>query len=161
MIEVQARRAVATDAEELVRLRAVMFESIDGAPPEPGEWTRETARSLREQLPGPDARMAAFVVDRPDGPGRLAACAVGIIDTRLGRPSNPSGRSGYILNVATEDAYRRRGYSRACMTSLLGWFRERGITGAQLHASEQGYDLYRQLGFRDVDSTSMRINFTG
>ena len=53
MIEVQARRATASDAEELVRLRIVMFTSMDGIAPEPGEWSREAVRSLRERLPVP------------------------------------------------------------------------------------------------------------
>jgi hypothetical protein len=103
VIEVQARRATAADAEELVRLRMVMFESVDGVAPEPGQWSQEAVRSLRERLPGPDARTAAFVVDRPGEPGRLSACAVGVIDARLGSPSNPTGLHGYVFNVATDD----------------------------------------------------------
>ncbi|UWZ59488.1 GNAT family N-acetyltransferase [Dactylosporangium aurantiacum] len=135
----------------------VMFESIDGMTSEPGDWTRIAVRALRRRLPGPDARTAAFVVDRPDEPGRLAACAVGVIDERLGSPSNPAGLSGYVFNVSTDDGYRRRGYSRACMAALLGWFRDRGVPRVQLHASEDGYELYRRLGFTEADSPSMRI----
>ncbi len=157
MIEVQARRATAADAAELIRLRMVMFASVDGVAPEPGEWSEEAVRSLRRRLPGPDARTAAFVVDRPDDPVRLAACAVGVIDARLGSPANPAGLHGYVFNVATDDGYRRRGYSRACLTALLGWFRHSGIVRAQLHASDEGYDLYRELGFRDAANPSMVI----
>ncbi|MET7420797.1 GNAT family N-acetyltransferase [Dactylosporangium sp. NPDC005555] len=157
MIDVRARRATATDAEELVRLRIVMFEAVDGVAPEPGEWSAAAVRSLRERLPGPDARTAAFVVDRPGEAGRLAACAVGVIDVRLGSPANPAGLFGYVFNVSTDDAYRRRGYSRACMTALLGWFRDSGVVRVQLHASDEGYELYRRLGFSDVQSPSMRI----
>ena len=157
MIEVQARRATADDAAELVRLRMVMFESIDGMPAEPGEWTELAVRALRQRLPGPDARTAAFVVDRPGEPGALAACAVGAIDERLGSPANPAGLSGYVYNVTTDNGYRRRGYSQACMTALLGWFRDRGVLRVQLHASEDGYELYRRLGFTEADSPSMRI----
>jgi ribosomal protein S18 acetylase RimI-like enzyme len=157
VIEVQARRATAADAEELVRLRMVMFESVDGVAPEPGQWSQEAVRSLRERLPGQDARTAAFVVDRPGEPGRLSACAVGVIDARLGSPSNPTGLHGYVFNVATDDGYRRRGFSRACLTELLGWFRHHGVLSVQLHASDDGYELYRRLGFQDVESPSMRI----
>jgi GNAT superfamily N-acetyltransferase len=155
VIEVRARRATAADAGELVRLRMVMFESMDGVAPQPGEWSREAVRSLRERLPEPDARTAAFVVDRPDEPGRLAACAVGAIEVRLGSPSNPAGLSGYLYNVSTDDAYRRRGYSLACVTALLDWFRHHGVARVQLHATDHGYELYRRLGFRDVEHASM------
>jgi ribosomal protein S18 acetylase RimI-like enzyme len=157
VIEVQARRATTADADELVRLRAVMIEAVDGVAPEPGEWSAETLRTLRERLPVPDARMAAFVVDRPGEPGRLAACAVGVVDVRLGSPTNPSGLHGYVFNVATDDGFRRRGYSRACLTALLAWFRDGGVTRVQLHASADGYGLYEQLGFREVASPSMRV----
>ncbi|MEV4133477.1 GNAT family N-acetyltransferase [Dactylosporangium sp. NPDC049742] len=157
MIEVQARRATAADAGELVRLRMVMFQAMDGVVPEAGEWAEQAASSLRRRLPGDDARTAAFVVDRPGEPGRLAACAVGVIDERLGSPSNPAGLSGYVFNVSTDDGYRRRGFSKACVAALLGWFRDNGVVRAQLHASEEGYDLYRGFGFRDVDHPSMVI----
>jgi GNAT superfamily N-acetyltransferase len=158
VIETQARRATAADAGEVVRLRMVMFESMDGAAPEPGEWSREAVRSLRERLPEPDARTAAFVVDRPDEPGRLAACAVGVIEVRLGSPSNPAGLIGYLFNVATDDGYRRRGYSRACVTAALEWFRRNGVARVQLHATDHGYDLYRRLGCRDVEHPSMVLS---
>lgn len=155
MIEVQVRRATEADADELVRLRMVMFESLEGVAPEPGEWSRDAVSSLRERLPEPGGRTAAFVVDRPDAPGRLAACAVGVIDERLGSPWNPSGRSGYVFNVVTDEAYRRRGLSHACMTALLDWFRANGVVRAQLHASDQGYAMYRRLGFDDAKHPSM------
>jgi ribosomal protein S18 acetylase RimI-like enzyme len=160
VIEVYARRATAADAEELVRLRMVMFESMDGVAPEPGEWSRAAVRSLRERLPVPDARTAAYVVDRPGEPGRLAACAVGAVDVRLGSPADPTGLAGYIFNVATDDGYRRRGFSHACMTGLLGWFRRGGVTRVQLHATGDGYQLYRRLGFSEVESPAMRIVLT-
>jgi GNAT superfamily N-acetyltransferase len=157
VIEVQARRATPADAGELIRLRMVMLEAVEGGTCEPGEWSREAVRALEKRLPGPGARTAAFVVDRPGEPGRLAACAVGVIDERLGSPANPTGLHGYIFNVSTDAAYRRRGFSQACMTGLLDWFRRRGVLRLQLHASDDGYELYHRLGFRDVQSVSMRI----
>ncbi|MFJ8580046.1 hypothetical protein [Micromonospora sp. NPDC093277] len=33
---------------------------------------------------------------------------------------------GYVFNVATDRDCRRRGYSRACMLALLGWYQQRG-----------------------------------
>ncbi|GAB3824063.1 hypothetical protein GCM10027610_001810 [Dactylosporangium cerinum] len=76
---------------------------------------------------------------------------------RLGSPSNPAGLSGYLYNVSTDGAYRRRGYSLACVTAMLDWFRHRGVARVQLHATDNGYELYRRLGFRDVDHASMVI----
>ncbi|GAA2395171.1 GNAT family N-acetyltransferase [Dactylosporangium salmoneum] len=145
-MKLDVRRAVADDAEELIRLRIVMLEAMDGAPVPPGEWSRRSAASLRRRLPAGDAGLAAFVVDRPDGDG-LAACATGTMEERLGSPANPEGLVGYVFNVATDPRYRRRGYSTACLTALLGWFAEHGVRQIRLRPSEEGLPVYERLGF--------------
>ncbi|GAA2700579.1 GNAT family N-acetyltransferase [Micromonospora olivasterospora] len=102
--------------------------------------------------------MGVFVVDKPDRPGELAACAVGTIDRRLGGPTNPSGLTGYVYNVVTDPGCRRRGYSRACLEALLEWFAGRGVRKIDLRASADGEPLYRSLGFVAVSGPTMRLN---
>ncbi|MFG2039379.1 GNAT family N-acetyltransferase [Dactylosporangium sp. NPDC048998] len=154
-----ARRATAGDAEELIRLRIVMLESMDGEPVPPGEWSELAVASLRRRLPLPGASIAAFVVDRPvgDGPG-LAACATGVFEERLGSPTNPGGLTGYVFNVATDARYRRRGYSTACLTGLLGWFADNGVSQVRLRASREGLPVYERLGFVLETGPSMRCS---
>ena len=151
-------RATAADTDELIRLRIVMLEAMDGAPVPPGDWSQRSASSLRRRLPvpDPDATLAAFVVDRPDAPG-LAACAVGAIEERLGAPGNPGGVIGYIFNVATDEAYRRRGLSTACLDALLSWFTAREVPVARLFASRDGLPMYERMGFVRQTSTSMQL----
>ncbi len=152
-----ARLAVPGDAEELVRLRGVMLASMHGGEPAPGEWQAIALATLHKQLSDPDGRLAAFVIDRPARTG-LAACAVGIIESRLGSPNNPSGDIGYIFNVATDKDQRRQGFSRACMEALLAWFATRGVTRIDLSASIEGEPLYHRLGFRRTSSPRMQLN---
>lgn len=154
---IEVRGATAADAVELVRLRAVMLGSMEGRPPAPGTWQDEAVATLRERLGGPAATMAAYVVDAPGGPG-LAACAVGTIDRRLGGPENPSGLTGYVFNVVTDGAYRRRGFSRACVTALLDWFAARGVAKVDLRASPDGEPLYLSLGFVPTSGPTMRLS---
>ncbi|MBF6332963.1 GNAT family N-acetyltransferase [Nocardia transvalensis] len=154
---VRARQAVAADAAELVRLRAVMIEALDGRIGNEHGWREHAAQTLRKRLADPDGSMAAFVVDRPGEPGALAACAVGVVEHLLSSPSNPSGTLGYLFNVATEQAHRRRGYSRACVVALLDWFRRREVGVVDLHASQHGAPLYTALGFRPTADPSMRL----
>ncbi|WP_018352769.1 GNAT family N-acetyltransferase [Longispora albida] len=137
MIEV--RIAVAADVPELVRLRGVM---LGGA--EAGAWQDAAAATMRDRMAG--GSMAAFVADREGG--GLAACAAGLVEQRFADPGNPSGEAGYILNVATDPDQRRRGLSRACMTALIAWYADRGVTRIGLAATPEGEPLYRQLGFR-------------
>ena len=164
-----ARQADSSDAEELVRLRAVMLASMHGIDPGEGEWREIAAETLRQRLSDPDGSMAAFVVDAgavgsPAAqalPGtHLAACAVGVIESRLGGPENPSGQIGYIFNVVTDDGQRRQGFSRACMEALLAWFGRRGVTRIDLAASSEGEPLYQQLGFKRSDSPRMRLHLS-
>ncbi|GAB1646384.1 GNAT family N-acetyltransferase [Krasilnikovia sp. MM14-A1259] len=103
----------------------------------------------------------SFVVAQPDAPNRLAACAVGTVETRLGGPGNPSGMTGYIFNVATDPAHRRRGYSRSCTTALLDWYRARGIVTVDLRATPEAEWLYRSLGFVRTPDPAMRLQLPG
>ncbi|SCF02795.1 Ribosomal protein S18 acetylase RimI [Micromonospora purpureochromogenes] len=155
---IKVRRAGPGDAAEIVRLRGVMLASMDGAEPPPGPWQPAAREVLRERLADPVDLMAVFVVDAPDRPGVLAACATGTIERRLGGPGNPSGLTGYVFNVVTDPGYRRRGYSRACMTGLLDWYRDRGVLKIDLRASVAGEALYRSLGFRDTPGPTLRLS---
>jgi GNAT superfamily N-acetyltransferase len=149
------RRATAADADELIRLRAVMFGGMPVPMEGDGEWREAVRHVIVTTLDEPAPGMAAFVADRPGG--GLAACAVGIIQQRLGSPRNPSGLNGYILNVVTDADQRRRGHSRACMTALLDWFRSRGVGVVDLRASPDGEPLYADLGFRRTPDPAMRL----
>ena len=152
MIEV--RRGRPGDADELMRLRAVMLAGMPGAsPPAPGAWLEVGASVLRRQLADPAERLAAFVVDAPGG---LASCVVGAIDERLPVPHDPAPWRGYVYNVATDPAYRRRGFSRACMQALLGWYAQRGVGVVDLRASPDGEPLYASLGFARTKDPAMR-----
>jgi GNAT superfamily N-acetyltransferase len=157
-----ARQATPADADELVRLRAVMLRTMTRPATSPGwndDWREQARLTLERHLAEAAPAMTAFVVDRPDGTG-LAACVLGTVDHRLGGPANPTGRVGYVFSVATDPDMRRRGYSRACMTALLDWYREQGISKIDLRASPDGEPLYRSLGFARTKDPSMRLDLS-
>jgi len=135
-----------------MRLRTVLFAGLLGAAG-PGPWLEAGAAVLRRKLADPADELAAFVVDSPDG---LAACVVGAIDERLPTPGDPNPWRGYVYNVATDPAYRRRGYSRACMQAALAWFAERNVPLVDLRASPDGEPLYASLGFTRTKDPAMR-----
>jgi len=150
------RRAVPEDAEELLRLRQVMLDSVFSAGSST-EWHAESLPTVRSRLADPDGGFAAFVVDHPERLGALAALAVGTIEYRIGRKGNPHGRVGYVFSVATDPDVRRRGYARACMESLLDWFREQDVPQVDLNASAEAEPLYASLGFVRKPDPSMRV----
>lgn len=78
-------------------------------------------------------------------------------EERLSSPGNPEGLFGYVFNVATDPAHRRRGYSRACVTALVDWYRERGVGIVDLRASAAAEPLYASLGFVRAGDPAMRL----
>jgi ribosomal protein S18 acetylase RimI-like enzyme len=150
------RVADVADIDEIIRLRAVMLSSMDGLQIPPGPWIESAADTLRDRLPESDDTFAAFVIEQPDHPGRLACCVTGLIEMRLGKPDHPSGRYGYVFNVCTDVGYRRRGYARACMEALLTWYADRGVHKIDLKASDDGEPLYRSLGFAPAPGAMLR-----
>ena len=60
---------------------------------------------------------------------------------------------GQILNIATHPDYRRRGYGRIIMDSILELARERSISFVTLEVRESNaaaIGLYKSLGFYEV-----------
>jgi len=168
---IPVRAAVSDDAPELARLRGVMFTAMGRADAgDDGPWRAESERVFRrelarqfgaqsgsvapDRLPGAGG-LVAFVVDDPERPGRLAACAIGTLDERLPSPDTPVRLVGHVSNVCTDPDRRRRGYSRACMERLLGWFDRQGVRRVHLSATDEGEGLYRSLGFSDPGSAPM------
>jgi ribosomal protein S18 acetylase RimI-like enzyme len=148
------RQAAAGDVAELVRLRALLFETLGGdffnSPSEDGDWQVALAAVLREQISSKDVRI--LVVRGDDG---LAACGIGTIEQRLPGPHLRNGRIGHVIGVVTDPGHRRRGHSRAIMRGLLDWFRERDVARVDLYASQDGEPLYRALGFTDHPDPSL------
>jgi GNAT superfamily N-acetyltransferase len=140
------RRALPEDAEEVLRLRQIMIDALFGDPAI--AWHGESLPTLKAKLGDSDGDFAAFVVDHPERPGTLASLVAGTIDYRIGKSGDPRGMVGFVFSVATDPSARRRGYARACMTTLLEWFRGRGARRVQLTASPEAQPLYVSLGFR-------------
>jgi ribosomal protein S18 acetylase RimI-like enzyme len=153
--DIHVRRALPEDAEELTRLRAVMFEDMGR---DPGlfssTWRQRNVDHFAVRLLDRE-RFAAFVVDG-EGSG-LAAASVGWLDQHLIGAVNPSGRVGYIANVATDRAYRGRGYARSTTAVLLDWLRSTGVATVNLHATRAAEHLYRSLGFTEPSERALTL----
>ena len=145
MPRTRVRPAAEADLPELVRLRALLFETLGGdyfnPSTEESAWRRNSPRYCRESPVG------LRVHPRRGRQGGLAACAIGSVEQRLPGPHLRNGRVGLVIGVVTDPAHRRRGHSRALMRGWLDWFRECGVARVDLYASHEGEPLYRDLGF--------------
>ena len=63
----------------------------------------------------------------------------------------PGSRRGNILNVYTDPEYRRQGLARRLTETAIEWCRANGIATVILHASDEGRELYRSLGFEPTN----------
>ena len=140
------------DVPELMRLRRVMWESIDY------EVTAADDAACVEILTEglENGEFFAAVVDAPGGEPGLAACGVGMAARRLPGPGNPAGLFGYIQSMVTDERCRGQGLARLVLDALLERFVADGVTRVDLHASAAGEPLYRSAGFASGRQPELR-----
>lgn len=71
------------------------------------------------------------------------------------KPSNPSfvnGKTGTVMNVYTEPAYRRKGIAGELIRMMLSEAEKMQLDFVELQSTDDGYRLYRSAGFKDVVS---------
>ena len=71
--------------------------------------------------------------------------------------NNVSGIKGYVANVYTDPAYRKRGIATTILEKLKDEARAKGVTMLWLGASDQGRPIYKKVGFQDTN-TWMELN---
>ncbi|MBR6217245.1 MAG: GNAT family N-acetyltransferase, partial [Eubacterium sp.] len=133
------------DISELVRLRILYM--IDDF----GSITDEEREGMEKQLPGYFERelgkkLIAFVARAE---GRLVAAAYLLI---IEKPANPfflNGLDSEVLSVYTEEGYRGRGICSQLMKNMIEYAREHKISRIDLVATDDGYPIYKKLGFED------------
>ena len=79
----------------------------------------------------------------------IVSCAFLLIVEKPMSPAFINGRTGIVLNVYTCPAYRRRGCARMIMEALLSEAKRMEVSVIELKATEDGYPLYRSLGFME------------
>ena len=133
------------DIDELVRLRIAYIRDDFGS------ISDEEELNLKSRLPGYFEKelgdhLIAFVARAE---GRLVAAAYLLIVEKPANPSMPTGLCGEVLSVFTEESYRGKGICSHLMTELVTFAKERGFSRIDLLATEDGYHVYKKLGFEE------------
>lgn len=71
-----------------------------------------------------------------------------VVRQHPGSFKNASGRVGYLMNMYTRPAYRRRGICKQLLNLLTEDARLLGITAFELHATPDGEFVFKQEGFK-------------
>lgn len=107
-------------------------------------WRPAYAGYLITLFDRPDARV---LVAREDG----AIVGYGVARITLLPPFFADRRRGFIQDVFTQRAYRRRGIARRLVVDLLAWLREAAVATVELTVATNNAEaiaLWEQLGFR-------------
>jgi GNAT superfamily N-acetyltransferase len=148
------RRATSADAEAVVGLRALMFESM-GVPGVQDEGWRQAAFEWFERELDGRHTCVALAVSSED---RVASGAQAALRFETPSPVNANGVWGLLNNVATHPDARRQGLARACVEHVLAWLRhETRASVVELFATGDGAGLYDELGFKPTAWPAMRL----
>lgn len=80
----------------------------------------------------------------------IIACAFLLIVEKPMSPSFITGKTGTVLNVYTKPEYRNKGYAKKLMTMMLEDATAQDVSVIELKSTEDGYLLYKSVGFEDV-----------
>jgi len=182
------REATVDEIEQLVALRRAMFEAMGFDDAATLDRTCAAAYAyFAEHMPTAAFRVWVAVSSSADaddtgretGSGETRTCCGR--DITLGRPDegeliasiglvihsvppsphNLVGRVGYIMNLVTLPAHRRKGIAEALLGHVLGVVRSEGVLVASLHATQVGRGIYERAGFEiDESLPEMRLRFT-
>ncbi|MBR6089690.1 MAG: GNAT family N-acetyltransferase [Anaerolineaceae bacterium] len=82
----------------------------------------------------------------------IVSCAFLLIIEKPMSPSFINGKTGTVLNVYTCPSARRKGCAGAVMRTMISDAKEMKLSVIELKSTEDGYRLYRSVGFTDARS---------
>lgn len=146
------RPATIADIPSIVAHRESMFREM-GIPAEFEEMAPATELWLRHALPS--KTYLGWVAVAPDG--AIAGGGGLIVIPWPPGPMTMDPRCGFIFNVFTEQAHRKRGLARLLMEAMHDWCRAEGIERIVLNASTFGKPLYDTMGYVVSAEPMMRM----
>ena len=72
-----------------------------------------------------------------------------LIIEKPANPSLPNGLDGEVLSVYTENEYRGKGICTQLMKNLIEYAKENRLCRINLKATDEGYPVYKKVGFED------------
>lgn len=119
------------------------------------EMTEEIAvkirSELKEYIKGHLERdFFAYVAEEN---GTLLGSAFLVINEMPPNPNFPKGRTGTVLNVYVVPESRRKGIASKIMSLLISDAESMNLDYIELKASDEGYPLYKKLGFEESISS--------
>ncbi len=116
-----------------------------------GKLDEEDIKKIRRDLPDYFRRnlneniFCYLIRDKEE----VASCAFLLVVEKPMSPSFITGKTGTVLNVYTNPTCRHKGYAKKIMNKLLSDAVEKNLSVVELKSTEDGYHLYKSVGFTD------------
>ncbi len=142
------RRAGVDDAELLTVMRLEMRKERETAVCRVSEeeFRRSNLSFFRTQIAS--GRFIAFIAYEGE---QAAACSGLSLEIHPPTYENVSGKLGYVTNMYTRPAWRRRGLAVMLLDHLVEAARKEGCRRLCLNASAMGRPVYLRYGFSPLD----------
>lgn len=141
----EIRKVKLEDIDMLVDNRLEFICSIRNIP-NIDEFKMNTKEYCKKHLED-DSLIAFIALDN----GKIVASCILCIYETLPIPSCLNGKIGLLLNVYTLKAYRHQGLAYSLLTQLIEEAKRLEVGKIQLDYTDDGYPLYKKLGFEKLD----------
>jgi ribosomal protein S18 acetylase RimI-like enzyme len=144
MNSIYYHKATISDISILVENRILFALELSG------EQSQEAIETIRKQLTHfflrsiTDQTSISFIAKCN---GTVAGIGSMLVRETPGNFKNPTGKWGYIMNMYTLPAYRRKGICKSILDLLVEDGKKYSITAFELHATKTGEMVYVQNGF--------------
>lgn len=135
------RRATKEDIDKLVENR-IKFVTDTVATPSDESFFDNTYEFFKNHINKDDLIVWLAVDD-----DKIIATVILCIYQVLPTVANATGKTGYILNVWTDENYRRQGLATKLLKNIFADAKNAGVNKIHLKATEQGKLVYEKLGF--------------
>lgn len=142
-------KAIVNDIEQLTDLRTAYIQE------DLSDVDVEDFDAMRESLPGYYAAHLGkdlYVYITRNDDGEIVSCAFLLIVEKPASPAFITGKTGTVLNVYTKPEYRHKGYAKKLMEMMLEDAVTEQLSVVELKATDNGYQLYKAVGFEEVVS---------
>lgn len=142
-------KATTKDIEQLTELRVAYIQE------DLGNVDEEDLEAMRRALPeyySKHLNNDLYVYTARNDDREIVSCAFLLIVEKPASPAFITGKTGTVLNVYTKPESRHRGYAKKLMEMMLEDAAKEHLSVVELKATDEGYSLYKAVGFEEVVS---------
>jgi len=142
------RKATLNDLDAIIKLRIELLSDLgDVNDGNKSKVWKANQNYFKEKLSNGD--FSAWVGEVKE---TIIAISGMVFFERPPHGENLSGLEAYIMNMYTKPGYRGYGIARSILEECISECKSLGVGRIWLHSSQEGYSLYKKMGFTEKNS---------